>query len=321
MAAAATTTDSPATKGECGACGTTTSKACGGCGKHFVCCRAHQKLLWPTHRWLCGKDETVFTFPTFTPEQLQELKSYKKLGYLSKKSGAMTYTLLDHVHVGEYLDFRDGWEKLFKIISTDPEKELITPSWRRTWILACAHVHLAHYSSKAAGIDLPTAPWFVVGMFCHDLRGAVPAGSHFNDVWRLFNDILRNFLSLASITDACRWATLSDTHIMELHSISSARFVRAIDHMPTTPEKRAVLRKMFVDDSALNVKGTNALGWRHCVLFDERGDEAVRLGGLEKVPMEEKGEEAPRVSVVNDMTELRSVWKEVFKPADTNGSS
>lgn len=58
----------------------------------------------------------------------------------------------------------------------------------------------------------------------------------------------------------------------------------------------------FVDDSALNVKGANALGWGHCVLFDERGDEAVRLGGLEKVPLQEEKGEAARVSVISDMT-------------------
>ena len=39
------------------------------------------------------------------------------------------------------------------------------------------------------------------------------------------------------------------------------------------------------------------LGWGNCVLFDEMGDEAEKLGGLEQV---EQGEGA-KVSVVNDM--------------------
>ncbi|GAA5976421.1 hypothetical protein JCM11641_006006 [Rhodosporidiobolus odoratus] len=93
----------------------------------------------------------------------------------------------------------------------------------------------------------------------------------------------------------------------------AAFFNEALSSISSPPPPVSSL--YFVDDSALNVKGANALGWGHCVLFDERGDEAVRLGGLEKLPANTKaeGKEAPRVSVVRDMTELRSVWKEVFK--------
>ncbi|GAA6017620.1 hypothetical protein JCM10207_001226 [Rhodosporidiobolus poonsookiae] len=99
----------------------------------------------------------------------------------------------------------------------------------------------------------------------------------------------------------------------------AAFFEEALSSVSTPPPSPSSL--YFVDDSALNIRGAHALGWGHCVLFDELGDEAVRLGGLEKVP-EEEGEtregEAPRVSVVRDMTELRSVWKEVFKADESS---
>lgn len=50
-----------------------------------------------------------------------------------------------------------------------------------------------------------------------------------------------------------------------------------------------------MDDSAINVVGAHALGWGHCVLFDELGGESEKLGGLEKV------DGVAKVSVVRDM--------------------
>lgn len=110
-------------------------------------------------------------------------------------------------------------------------------------------------------------------------------------------------------------------------------------------------RVYFVDDSALNIKGSHALGWAHSVLFDEHGDQRSRLGGLEDETAQAKGDEGEpeaRVSVIGDMqgefpepraraghktkevgerwltfsatttmmnnAELRQIWPEMFKP-------
>ncbi|KAI5481127.1 pyrimidine 5'-nucleotidase [Pseudohyphozyma bogoriensis] len=59
----------------------------------------------------------------------------------------------------------------------------------------------------------------------------------------------------------------------------------------------------FVDDSALNMKGANAVGWAKLALFDELGDESRKLNGLDK---------EGKVSVIGDILELRKVWSEVF---------
>ncbi|GAA5940457.1 uncharacterized protein JCM15063_002331 [Sporobolomyces koalae] len=64
----------------------------------------------------------------------------------------------------------------------------------------------------------------------------------------------------------------------------------------------------FVDDSALNIKGAHSLGWGNCVLFDELGDEAERLGGLEHTAQPRDA----KVSVINDMQDLRKVWQDIF---------
>lgn len=88
-------------------------------------------------------------------------------------------------------------------------------------------------------------------------------------------------------------------------SCVTAFFNDALRHVSTPPPPVSSL--YFVDDSALNVRGANALGWRHCVLFDEGGSEEDRLGSVEVVPAGEKDEgavgdaEKPRVSVVHDL--------------------
>jgi len=85
----------------------------------------------------------------------------------------------------------------------------------------------------------------------------------------------------------------------------TAFFNDALRHVSTPPPPVSSL--YFVDDSALNVRGANALGWRHCVLFDEGGSEEDRLGSVETMPAGEKDEGAvgeagkARVSVVHDL--------------------
>ncbi|KAM0790129.1 hypothetical protein ACM66B_005453 [Microbotryomycetes sp. NB124-2] len=71
-----------------------------------------------------------------------------------------------------------------------------------------------------------------------------------------------------------------------------------------------VSKLYFVDDSALNIKGAHALGWGHCVLFDEHRDQAQKLNGLHTKSSVDDG--TPKVSVVNRMSELRTVWREMF---------
>lgn len=68
----------------------------------------------------------------------------------------------------------------------------------------------------------------------------------------------------------------------------------AITNPPPAPETL-----FFVDDSALNIRGANSLGWGNCVLFDEMKDEADKLGGLDRVAKGENG--TAKVSVVHDM--------------------
>ncbi|ORY91761.1 hypothetical protein BCR35DRAFT_328348 [Leucosporidium creatinivorum] len=54
---------------ECIVCGKATEQRCSGCKKLFFCSSAHQKLLWITHKHLCGKDH--FEQPPLRQEEVE----------------------------------------------------------------------------------------------------------------------------------------------------------------------------------------------------------------------------------------------------------
>lgn len=101
----------------------------------------------------------------------------------------------------------------------------------------------------------------------------------------------------------------------QLNSSSASEFFQESVEAVSSPPP-PVSRLYFVDDSALNIRGANALGWGHCVLFDEAGAEENRLGGLDKMPLDEDrggpAKEAARVSVISDL-EGASTFHELRK--------
>ncbi|GAA5944314.1 hypothetical protein JCM10213_003222 [Rhodosporidiobolus nylandii] len=59
--------------GECAVCGVETDQRCSGCQGDdplFFCSREHQKLLWKTHKVLCGHDSDSFFFPPLSEQEL-----------------------------------------------------------------------------------------------------------------------------------------------------------------------------------------------------------------------------------------------------------
>jgi hypothetical protein len=108
--------------------------------------------------------------------------------------------------------------------------------------------------------------------------------------------------SLANQNEVCRFRPPRRApSISCLTDLSGSRCVEFFDQalLAITTPPPAPETLYFVDDSALNVKGANSLGWGNCVLFDEMKDEAGKLGGLEKVA---QGEDVKaKVTVVHDM--------------------
>ncbi|GAA5877523.1 hypothetical protein JCM16303_003363 [Sporobolomyces ruberrimus] len=67
----------PPAKQPCCVCGSATMNRCSKCAKFgfdiFFCSQPHQKLLWPAHRLVCGKNASPFRWPSLTDEHAEEL--------------------------------------------------------------------------------------------------------------------------------------------------------------------------------------------------------------------------------------------------------
>ncbi|BGP15659.1 hypothetical protein JCM10213_006171 [Rhodosporidiobolus nylandii] len=62
--------------GECCVCGKETADRCGACAEAdfalFFCSRDHQKLIWPIHKLVCGKE--MFSWPPLTKEEVAKAR-------------------------------------------------------------------------------------------------------------------------------------------------------------------------------------------------------------------------------------------------------
>lgn len=69
---------------------------------------------------------------------------------------------------------------------------------------------------------------------------------------------------------------------------------------------------LFVDDNRRNVDAACELGWRSCVHFCEQGLENMEGGQIRKIGADREVQSENRAVVIQDLEELRTVWKEVF---------
>ncbi|KAF8639633.1 hypothetical protein AX17_000898 [Amanita inopinata Kibby_2008] len=70
----------------------------------------------------------------------------------------------------------------------------------------------------------------------------------------------------------------------------------------------------FVDDNIGNVKAAHAQGWGNCVHFCERGLESVEGGKKQQISSRlDNGWSEGVLREVDDLEELRVLWREVFK--------
>ncbi|KAF8917956.1 pyrimidine 5-nucleotidase [Mucidula mucida] len=72
---------------------------------------------------------------------------------------------------------------------------------------------------------------------------------------------------------------------------------------------------LFVDDNRRNVDAARELGWTSCVHFCEQGLESMEGGQVKRIGTERQAENDNGVVVINDLEELRTVWKEIFVDA------
>ncbi|GAA5859494.1 hypothetical protein JCM8547_006849 [Rhodosporidiobolus lusitaniae] len=70
-------------EGPCCVCGATAQNRCSACGKAgfslWFCSEEHQKLVWFSHKRLCGKNSNPLTFPLFSKIEAELVLSYVHL--------------------------------------------------------------------------------------------------------------------------------------------------------------------------------------------------------------------------------------------------
>ncbi|GAA5956204.1 hypothetical protein JCM3765_005489 [Sporobolomyces pararoseus] len=64
----------PARTHVCSVCDKPTTQACANCKGMYFCSQRCQKLIWPTHRFLCGKDRSTFLFPPLSKEERADME-------------------------------------------------------------------------------------------------------------------------------------------------------------------------------------------------------------------------------------------------------
>ncbi|BGP15748.1 hypothetical protein JCM10213_007957 [Rhodosporidiobolus nylandii] len=87
-------------KGKCCLCGGETVQRCGSCAKYnlslFFCSKDHQRLIWPTHKLLCGERSNPARWPALTDQEVAYVQSIRKKPFT--KAGE-THTI-EEVHKG-----------------------------------------------------------------------------------------------------------------------------------------------------------------------------------------------------------------------------
>ncbi|GAA5967304.1 hypothetical protein JCM3765_005596 [Sporobolomyces pararoseus] len=58
---------------DCSLCEEKTVQVCSKCKEMYFCSRDCQKLVWPVHKFLCGKDRSTFFFPPLSEEERLEV--------------------------------------------------------------------------------------------------------------------------------------------------------------------------------------------------------------------------------------------------------
>ncbi|GAA5909805.1 hypothetical protein JCM6882_002680 [Rhodosporidiobolus microsporus] len=66
--------------GACCVCGEGTATRCGSCAEAgfdlFFCSKEHQKLIWPSHKRVCGPRSNPFVWPELTQEEAEEARKF-----------------------------------------------------------------------------------------------------------------------------------------------------------------------------------------------------------------------------------------------------
>ncbi|BGP18282.1 hypothetical protein JCM10213v2_006342 [Rhodosporidiobolus nylandii] len=145
-----------ATLRKCAVCDVKTTSACGGCGLPF-CSREHQKLLWKTHKWLCGKDPSKFTFPPLSPT---ELAAYTQLYEAHMASPEPCKAAESCIYTNNKLcTSPEEWPRVLDDLASSA---CSVPEPTRSRLLVLLHIH----TLRCGEVIFRRTPWHWMALTC-----------------------------------------------------------------------------------------------------------------------------------------------------------
>ncbi|GAA5841239.1 hypothetical protein JCM9279_000587 [Rhodotorula babjevae] len=175
---------------------------CGACRLVKFCSTSCQRILWPVHKTLCGRDPDVFYFPPLTPSEVDRLEKVKH-----KRVTVSEPPFIDCVRFCGYT-----WDCLLALISlAEPSADGVDVTTTRNHFIMLARYHLFHaempwHQGIGAGASwdmLAGAMFHFVEYWRQEHLERKGDGSAVLDdrVWRVFNKLLRLELARAALEE------------------------------------------------------------------------------------------------------------------------
>ncbi|BGP38916.1 hypothetical protein JCM10449v2_002854 [Rhodotorula kratochvilovae] len=147
---------------KCAVCDETAHLRCGACQVVRFCSPRCQRILWPAHKALCGRDTETFYLPPLMPEDVQQLERIKDLAYPPHDSSFTAFvTRFAQLSWTEFLD-----------ISTSSDADNLDTAGLRNHLLVAAYCHLGQVANDVrheTGKVAPLPAWHTFGTAAVDI--------------------------------------------------------------------------------------------------------------------------------------------------------
>ncbi|BGP21066.1 hypothetical protein JCM10213_007584 [Rhodosporidiobolus nylandii] len=232
------------TTGECAVCGTRTDQRCSGCkgdSPLFFCSREHQKLLWRTHKVLCGRDPDYFFLPPLNEAELADFRLAKEHPYSEGKNFLET-------HQEELAALFPDWEAVEALV-TRTDGLGMRHSLADALVLS-AREHLNSYYQSFGEPLTPSAinsPWQMLAGECRfylarfmdrELSSGLDLFTALNPYFRAF--LYSNTLAVAHSTSRSR--TGQPVASAELLTFAGRRVILSVEKCAIDEAMKEVLR-------------------------------------------------------------------------------
>ncbi|KPV75641.1 uncharacterized protein RHOBADRAFT_43063 [Rhodotorula graminis WP1] len=151
----------------CIVCYTATTKLCSACRAVRLCSERCQRILWPTHKVLCGRSVDTFYLPPLTADEIRSLDDVKsRPGLVPGLRGQSLVSLVKGGYPGPLADFlwTTFWQRLTAPANDDPYEEN-----ERLENVALAYEFLGHAADRELFAGNPPArrsPWQLFAKSC-----------------------------------------------------------------------------------------------------------------------------------------------------------